>query len=158
MTPELRRLPLAFDRITGETYEALLTCALKFANRLVLVTYRDRPLQAVRLLMDLTPWLQDESTAAQWPGSKLMPPRTAVLLSYRYDGDVQSVLLRHTQRLEDWGYPVLPDDPHLQRQDESVWFGSTVHEERAWLQLSDDEALELGQTCPLLQDTRLSQS
>jgi hypothetical protein len=61
---------------------------------------------------------------------------------------VKSAMEELTVGLFDWENPDLPDDPHFLRADGSVWLGSIIHERDAWLELTGEEFVALGQQAP----------
>ncbi len=132
----------------GATYHELLACASVATTSLGLITYASRQLSQDGLLVDLSQYKKSSKTVTAWPGSTLADGYVAELETFDYDSAVAAVLLRYTRRLYDWGYPYLPDDPHWLRKDGSLWLGTIVHEEVAWLELSSAERAAIEQSSP----------
>ena len=133
------RIDVPIDLITGALYRDMLRWAQSVASHLVLVTYPARPLREAQMLSDLSPWAAGSKDATEWPGSRLGLGHVARLCTYDYDENVSEVILRYTESIADWGYPILPDDPHWLRADGTLIIGTTVHEDRLWLEVAASE-------------------
>jgi hypothetical protein len=139
----------------GEQYRHLLEWACECSSAVGVITYPGRSTRDAAVLDELAPWIAEETTVTAWPGSRLGAGYQAVRMLYEYRTEVMAVMLRHSEGLFDWRHPFLPDDPHWFRADGSLWLGTTTHEGRAWLELSEPEASALARKDVLLQLTCL---
>ncbi len=137
------RIEVPFNLVSGVQYSDMLHWAQTVASRLVLVIYPSRPLKRAQLLSDLSPWAAGSRDAAEWPGSQLGLGKLARLASYRFDADVAAIILNYSNSIADWGYPFLPDDPHWLRADGTLVIGTTVHEDRLWVEVASSERASL---------------
>jgi len=133
------RIDVPFKLVSGVKYVDMLQWAQSVASHLVLVTYPSRPLKHPQLLSDLSPWATGLRDAAEWPGSQLGLGKLARLATYRFDAEVAAIILNYSSGIADWGYPFLPDDPHWLRADGTLVIGTTVHEDRLWVEVTTSE-------------------
>jgi hypothetical protein len=89
-------------------------------------------------------------TVKEWPGTRLLGTKAAMLIEYRCTRSVARVLTSLATGLYDWLAPDLPEDLGFVRTDGSVWLASTSHERCAFLELSSEEASRLTQREPNL--------
>ena len=99
----------------------------------------------------LSPFLVSSEKRSEWPGTVLIAG-TATVFNYKLTDDSVGVLKREAEGLYDWSAPELPEDLCLLRADLSPWLVSIAHERDGYLQLSDDELVELLRSAPDLGD------
>jgi hypothetical protein len=68
---------------------------------------------------------------------------------YRFEPSLVEIMEEVAGSLFGWIVP-LPEDPHLVRDDDSVWLGSIAHERDAWLELENGELDRLQDEFPAL--------
>lgn len=135
----------------GDLYAAILLAGLAMRVPVLGLVYPSsvaRSPRAIELARRLSPFLLAEKESGEWPGTKLANGTERVVM-YRFQPRVVEVMEQVARNLFDWIAP-LPEDPHLVRDDGSVWLGSIAHERDAWLELKNDELDRLQTEFPSL--------
>lgn len=153
MISEVRKVWDLSMRPSGKMYRPILECAQAYCT-MAGVILEDRH----RFDATCTDWLASvsehmirEERVQAWPGTVMtMPDRWAKRVLLRYNESVREAFLQGAGSLFDWMNPVLPEDPHLLRQDGSTWLGTIAHENIAWFELAEHEYQAMRQECPLI--------
>jgi hypothetical protein len=135
----------------GLLYRNLLTFALPLCNQLVMVVREPDKLsdywRAVQ--SKLKPFLIEQTKANEWPGTQC---RAKVdLFRYRFEAASAGIFARAAHRLYEWVEPRLPEDLSLLRPDDRPWLVVIAHERDAYIDMTDEEMLELTAKLPNLQ-------
>lgn len=135
----------------GDLYTAILQAGLAMRVPVLGLVYPSsvaRSPRAIELAERLSRFLLAEKESGEWPGTKLANGTERVVM-YRFQPSVVEIMEQVARSLFDWIAP-LPEDPHLVRDDGSVWLGSIAHERDAWLELKNDELDRLQTEFPSL--------
>jgi hypothetical protein len=99
--------------------------------------------KATDVLHSLEPMVMSVEEVAKWPGTELIGGRRSVRYSYRLEPASIDILIASASSLFDWVNPGLPEDLHLIRSDGSTVLGTVAQEGDAWLELNDQEVVQL---------------
>lgn len=142
-----------FDREPQlDQYAGLVKILAAISHRALLMTrhyHVSGPTEA--MLRRLGPSYLVREERSQWPNTQLRSPNTEIIHEFRLSPEVVLALSESVNRLYGWASG-LPEDLAFLREDGSVVFFSTTHEEEAGLCLSRDEKDLLEAGCPWLAD------
>lgn len=125
--------------------------ALDVASTVGLVVHSDRVRlgpRALALFERMDPYLVSKTAVTEWPGTRLIGERKAILRTYRFTNAAADSLVAAAERLYAWVNPDLPEDLHLLRRDGSLVLGSITQEHEAWMDLTDEEYASLVSQAP----------
>lgn len=113
---------------SGTAYRALISLALQDCATGGLITRPTlgRTGSAAKLLADLSPWILEETSVREWPGTRLTDG-VATLHRFEAVPEVEPILAR-VERLYAWLQPDYPEDLSFYNADGTVWLGSCSHE------------------------------
>lgn len=135
----------------AELYRAILKEALQHCDRFSLVQRSEGILDesATKILADLHPYLRDERSVSEWPGTVLLGGR-ATLREYDLLEATVTILERAATGLYDWCQPSMPDDPVFWRPSNGPWLVTIAHERDAYFEITPTERDKLLRVIPSL--------
>lgn len=136
----------------ADVYKRLVDLATKRAVQFSLVVLKELPPsdECRAFLSDLEGDLIRVMEKSDWPGTRLLYGKTALVHFYSASPNAVEKLKHKVTALYDWLYPELPEDLAVYRADGSLTLASSSHEQFAFMELSDDEVAGLGATLPTL--------
>lgn len=138
---------------SGNAYRELLKAALLANVAHLGLIEPDRsnwPASAVQVREHLKPDLIASQRVRAWPGTELLDGYAATRYLINFSEAVRDIMLNSADGILDWENPHLLDDPHLLRDDGTVWFAGIPHGQDAWLELDADEWQALQDDFPAL--------
>jgi hypothetical protein len=135
---------------SGPSYNDLLDYALGDCKYFLLVTSQNNSQLNSRgkeILEELVPYLFRKEMKSEWPGTILLGGEAPVFI-YHYIPETVAILKMSATRLYQWQRPDLPDDLCLLRSDESPWLVTIAHENDSYLELTENEMLQLIKEIP----------
>lgn len=132
------------------SYSELITTAFRECATFSLVSRPGVPMSegGVDTLRKLAPFLVDQLSSSEWPGTVLLG-HTAVVRHYETHLDAMPSVLR-VGRLYAWVAPSFPEDIAFYTSDRTVWLGSSSHEAFAFFGEGAAPLEELRRTMPNL--------
>jgi hypothetical protein len=133
---------------SGPAYQALISLALEDCATGAFITRPNlgRSATAAQLLDDLSPWILEETSVTEWPGTRLVDD-VATLHRFETVPDIEP-LLRRVDRLYGWLQPDYPEDLSFYNADGAVWLGSCAHEGFAYLEATQRSQQQLATLMP----------
>jgi hypothetical protein len=127
-----------------ESYKSFLEFIFSRAASCSMVVRARVPLSEAgqTYLHQLEPDLVRVATVTEWPGTRLLTSE-ATLYAYRVSPNFRQHFVNAAAELGAWINPDLPEDPAFYRDDDTVLFGSIVHERDAFAELTQVEAAAL---------------
>lgn len=138
----VRRVVSVTGNPIGSLYSELLSSLVGYANLIGFVynrKTRDLKPSATIVLDALEAFLVDISEIGSWPGTEMLPPRTAQRWLFNFNDDSVAILLNHSTNLYAWVNPKMPEDLHLIRSDGHTVLGSIAQHSDAWIELAQDD-------------------
>ena len=128
----------------GDVYRTLIDLGAQRCPTVLLVV---RDLRALgpdgrQALETLASFLIDAQHATKWPGTVLYG-HEAVAYKYRTSSELSNALKHLATGLYSWQHPNLPEDLSFLRSDGAPWLASIAHQGDAYLELTQEEMLEL---------------
>jgi hypothetical protein len=127
----------------GDSYGELLRFALAYATTFSLTMAYKATSSMLNALNELQPFELEVREVNEWPGTRLMPGRTAQLHVYQVNPESIARLEGLASGLFSWTNWDLPEDLIFYRADGSVIVGQVASEQSAWLELRDSELADL---------------
>jgi len=140
----------------GQTYQALLSAALRWCDQFLLVdvpepdfgpndsAFRGR---ARSLIDQLAPYLVEVSKQKSWPGSTLSERKGvdvyARVYRFRLVPESTMILSGSADGLYSWRAPAMPSDLSLLRKGGDPWLVNMAADEESYLVVTQEEAEEL---------------
>lgn len=136
--------------LQGWFYADVLNASLDYADAVGLIVQESPRIygSTAAILEVLQPFLIERREVDTWPGTKMLRSKADALYLLTYCEPVVDILTGLTQSIYDWIQPDRPEDLHLLRADGSTWLGSIAQEKQAWLELREDEVVELNVRYP----------
>jgi hypothetical protein len=101
---------------------------------------------------ELRPFLHQQRTTSEWPGTKLLRG-VATVRWYRFTPQARQVL-QFAGRLYAWRWPDRPEDLAFYYADERCWLASIAHEREAFIDLDETGLQALRREVPGMQLSR----
>lgn len=148
---EQRRSYTVMHEPRAEQYRAILGEALRHCDRFSLVQRSDgiTDESATRLLSELRPYLRQERSVSEWPGTTLLGG-WAMLREYDLLGATVAILEQAAEGLYDWCQPSKPEDLVFWRPSNGPWLVTVAHERDAYFEITPAEREELLHAIPSL--------
>ena len=129
--------------VDGAAYLELLKFMSLHAATFSLTMWHKPTSSMLDAIEQLRPFEAEVRVVSEWPGTRLMPGRTAQLHVYKVDAESIASLQRMAKGLYSWRNYDLPDDLCFYRADASVLLETIASEDAAALHLRDDELQDL---------------
>ena len=129
--------------VEGSSYTELLRFMSLHAATFSLTVWHKPTGSMLDAIDQLRPYENEVREVTEWPGTRLMPGRTAQLHVYRVDAASIAELKRIATGLFDWRNYALPDDLCFYRADGTVLLETIASEDAAALHLSEQELSDL---------------
>jgi len=148
---EQRRTYTITHEPRAKLYRAILKEARRHCDRFSLVQRSEGTFDesATRILESLRPYLRDERSVSEWPGTVLLGGR-ATLREYEMQEATEAILERAATGLYDWRQPSMPDDPVFWRRSNGPWLVTIAHERDGYFEITPAERDELLRVIPSL--------
>lgn len=112
----------------------------------LVLDYADRPARRpgeLAVIDALSTHLESSRRVSEWPGTRIVGERQAILLHYRLAEGVVGQIHSIQPSLYSWQAPLLPIDLHIVRQDGSVFLGNVASESDGWIEGTSAEVEQL---------------
>jgi hypothetical protein len=135
---------------TAEYHALLDFCSSFCTGYSLVVNKRALPSHEVFAFLERAkPFLLTERQQTRWPGGGTLEPGAAATVVYFRICPSSVQLLKHASKdLYDWVHPFLPEDLAFYRADGSVMLAVIGHEQAAFLELEEQERVELAAAVP----------
>jgi len=130
-------------QVEGRSYAELLKFMSVHAATFSLTMWHKPTRSMLEAIDQLRPHETEVREVTEWPGTRLMPGRTAQLHVYRVDAESIARLGRLATGLFSWRNFDLPDDLCFYRADGTVLLETIASEDAAALHLSEAEVDDL---------------
>ena len=129
--------------VQGDAYAELLRFLSLHAATFSLTMWHKATSSALDAIVRLKPYELEVREVSEWPGTRLLPGKTARLHRYRVGRDSIASLQQIATSLFSWRNFELPDDLCFYRSDGSVILETIASEDAAALHLRESELADL---------------